>query len=295
MLQNKSSKSLVFSLILFSIGGSFLTGTIIAVMSMLMPDAESSIWYLRISILLQDLFVLFLPGFLVFKFNTNRPAYMLGFKKDRNMANILTFAVLAYIVALPATSIMAQWNNSVSFPESLSGLEAIFRSMEESARNVTDRFLSGTSFGDVTINIIIVALAAALVEEVFFRGALQQLLVRWIGHPHVAVWLTAFIFSAIHLQFFGFIPRLFMGAILGYMFYYTKNLWVPILYHFVNNAAVVIMNLYWGDSQMIKNMEEGPLEWYSYIILIVSLLFTYLLFSSFAKNRGYGKSNTIDV
>ena len=178
---------------------------------------------------------------------------------------------------------MAKWNDGVVFPTALSGLEAKFRAMEESARSVTDTFLAGEGIGDLFINIAIVGVAAAVVEEVFFRGGLQQLLVKWFGNGHVAVWVTAFVFSAIHLQFYGFIPRLFMGAILGYLFYYSRNLWVPIFYHLVNNATVVIMNFFWGDTQFVKNFEDSALYWYSWVGLVVSLFVTYVMFQRFAK------------
>lgn len=242
--------------------------------------------------LVQTVFTFVLPAFLL--------AYLMGqgvtYLKFTSVRSPLIWlsVILLMPLALPAVNWLKSLNDMVVLPHFMSGVELWMQQMEHQSEVLTDKFLSVSSYSGLALNLLVMAAIPALGEELFFRGILQTVLGEKFNR-HLAVWITAFIFSAIHLQFFGFIPRLFMGAILGYMFYYTKNLWVPILYHFVNNAAVVIMNLYWGDSQMIKNMEEGPLEWYSYIILIVSLLFTYLLFSSFAKNRGYGKSNTIDV
>ncbi len=283
MLQNSSNKSLVFYLILFSLVGSFLTSSILISFSQIVPDSSDNVWFLRMTILLQDLLVMFLPAYSVFKFSMGKPIYMLGMKKSASMWRMLLFTMLIYIVSLPSVSIMTQLNNSIVFPEFLSGLEAKFKQMEESAKAVTDTFLSGTSAFDIFINILIVAVAAAIVEEVFFRGALQKLLSSWFKNGHMAVWVTAFIFSAIHLQFYGFVPRLFMGAVLGYLFYYSKNLWVPIFYHFVNNAFVVVSNYSWGGSSFFEEMEKGSVAWYSWIILIVSLYLTYILFRKFRK------------
>lgn len=283
MLQNNSDRSLVFYLVLFSFVGAFMTSAVIVAISALMPNHAESSWSLRITILLQDLLVLFLPAYFVFKFSTKRPMYMLGFKQSEKLNSQLWHTLIIYLVALPAASVMAKWNDGVVFPTALSGLEAKFRAMEESARSVTDTFLAGEGIGDLFINIAIVGVAAAVVEEVFFRGGLQQLLVKWFGNGHVAVWVTAFVFSAIHLQFYGFIPRLFMGAILGYLFYYSRNLWVPIFYHLVNNATVVIMNFFWGDTQFVKNFEDSALYWYSWVGLVVSLFVTYVMFQRFAK------------
>lgn len=285
MLQNRTDRSLVFYLIVFSLVGAFITSSVVVAITAMVPNHAESVWFLRLSILLQDMLVLFLPAYSVFKFSTDRPLFMLGFKHSNNISNQLFQTFIIYLVALPAASVMAQWNNSIVFPEMLSGLEAKFREMEESARAVTDIFLSGDSITDLLINIAIVGVAAAVVEEVFFRGGLQQILVKWFGNGHVAVWVTAFIFSAIHLQFYGFIPRLFMGAVLGYLFLYSRNLWIPIFYHLVNNASVVIMNFYWGETQFMKDMEDGDLMWYSWIALGVSLYFTYYMFKRFSVDR----------
>ena len=285
MLQNNTERSLVFYLILFSLIGAFMTSSVIVAISAIFPNHVDSVWSLRITILLQDLLVLFLPAFCVYKFSTKRPMFMLGFKQSEDMTMQLWNTFLIYIVALPAASVMAKWNDGVVFPSALSGLEAKFREMEDSARAVTDTFLSGNSIGDLLINIAIVGVAAAVVEEVFFRGGLQQLLIKWFGNGHVAVWVTAFIFSVIHLQFYGFIPRLFMGVVLGYLFYYSRNLWVPIFYHLVNNASIVIMNFFWGETQFMKNIDESTLSWYSWLGLVASLVLTYVIFKRFSINK----------
>lgn len=285
MLQNNSERSLVFYLVLFSLIGAFMTSSVIIAISAIFPNHADSVWSLRVTILLQDLLVLFLPAFCVYKFSTKRPMLMLGFKQSEDLPLQLWNTFLIYIVALPAASVMAKWNDGMVFPSALSGLEAKFREMEDSARAVTDTFLSGNSIGDLLINVAIVGVAAAVVEEVFFRGALQQLLLKWFGNGHVAVWITAFIFSIIHLQFYGFIPRLFMGVILGYLFYYSRNLWVPIFYHLVNNASIVIMNFFWGETQFMKNIDESTLSWYSWLGLVASLVLTYVVFKRFNINK----------
>ena len=285
MLQNNSERSLVFYLVLFSLIGAFMTSSVIIAISAIFPNHVESVWSLRITILLQDLLVLFLPAFCVYKFSTKRPMFMLGFKQSEDLTIQLWNTFLIYIVALPAASVMAKWNDGMVFPAALSGLEAKFREMEDSARAVTDSFLSGNSIGDLLINVAIVGVAAAVVEEVFFRGGLQQLLSKWFGNGHVAVWITAFIFSVIHLQFYGFIPRLFMGVILGYLFYYSRNLWVPIFYHLVNNALIVIINFFWGETQFMKNIDESALSWYSWLGLVASLVLTYVIFKRFSIRK----------
>lgn len=137
---------------------------------------------------------------------------------------------------------------------------------------------SKSTFNTFTLKTSLVPAFAALAEEIFFRGALQQLLKGWFKNGHFAVWIAAFVFSAIHLQFYGFIPRLLMGAVLGYLFLFTGNIWVPVFYHFVNNASVVISKFYWSDTKLFEQMQDLDLNWKSYLVMVLSLIFTiYLL------------------
>ncbi len=288
MLQRSSNRSLIFHLILFSLVGAFLAGFVSVSLSMAFPNYADSIWMLRLSIVLQDALVLFFPAYSVFKFSTERSFFMLGLKKDERLVSKLLFALAVYVSALGATTMLARWNANVVFPDFLSGLETKFRSMEDSAMRVTEKLLSGVGLHDLLINLLLVAFLAALVEEVFFRGALQQLLSKWFNNGHVAVWISAFIFSAIHLQFFGFVPRFIMGAILGYLFFYTNNLWVPILYHFANNAIVVIINFYWGESSFVKSMDSAPLTIVSWIVMLLSLGATFVLFAKWGRKYKQG-------
>ena len=113
------------------------------------------------------------------------------------------------------------------------------RQMEESAKALTERFLNTSSIGMMFVNLFVMAALPAVCEEMMFRGWLQRRLSRSVN-IHVAVWVSAFVFSAIHFQFYGFIPRMLIGAALGYLYFYTGSLWAPIIAHFTNNAAAVI-------------------------------------------------------
>lgn len=197
------------------------------------------------------------------------------------MSQGLLYGFLIFGVSYPAIAVIAQWNEQIVLPDSLTGVENWMRQMEDAAKDVTDLFLSGETLSDLFLNLLIIAAAAAFVEEIFFRGALQQHIEKWLRNGHVAVWTAAFIFSAIHLQFYGFFPRLIMGAVLGYLFLYSRNLWIPMLYHFVNNAAVVVITYFWGESNFLEQLEDKPLTWVSFIVMIVSGLLTYFLFSQY--------------
>jgi membrane protease YdiL (CAAX protease family) len=91
------------------------------------------------------------------------------------------------------------------------------------------------------LNLFIIAILPAVGEEFFFRGVLQKILIKLFKSGHVGIWVTAFIFSAIHFQFFGFVPRFILGLIFGYLFFWSGTLWLPVISHFINNAVPVIM------------------------------------------------------
>lgn len=143
------------------------------------------------------------------------------------------------VSALPIISLMAEWNQGMELPSFLASLEEMMRQMEESAKALTERFLNTSSVGMMFVNLFVMALLPAVCEEMMFRGWLQRVLGKSVNY-HTAIWVSAFVFSAIHFQFYGFIPRMLIGAALGYLYYYTGSLWAPIIAHFTNNAAAVI-------------------------------------------------------
>ena len=150
---------------------------------------------------------------------------------------VVCLAAVVMVCAIPGINLLADLNNRIVLPECLSSLEQFFRQMEEEAALLTKRFMQADNVWVMMINMGLMAVLPALAEEMSFRGVLQQLLG---GRTHVAIWLTAVIFSAIHMQFYGFIPRMLMGALFGYVFVWTGSLWVPIVMHFVNNGMAVL-------------------------------------------------------
>lgn len=159
-------------------------------------------------------------------------------KMDRKSGwDIMVLAIVIMLCAVPGINLLAALNIALVLPDSMRFIEQYLRQMEEEAALLTECFLQADDVWGLLINIGLMALLPALAEEISFRGVLQQLLG---GRTHVAIWLTAFIFSAIHMQFYGFVPRMLMGALFGYMFVWTGSLWVPIVMHFVNNGIAVL-------------------------------------------------------
>ena len=161
--------------------------------------------------------------------------------KLNNGADGLSFALAIGIMvcAIPAINLLADLNSRIDLPDSLDSIEQKLRAMEESAAALTVRFLQADNLGGLLLNIGLMALLPALSEELTFRGTLQQTLAE-VQKPATAIWVTAFIFSAVHMQFYGFIPRMLMGAMFGYIFVWSGCLWIPIVMHLVNNSFAVL-------------------------------------------------------
>lgn len=159
------------------------------------------------------------------------------------------FAFLLAFTILPVINLLSVWNQEFQLPKSM---EAIYNWMvlqEKQNQLIATKLLEGTSVSVLLSNLFIIALMPAIGEELFFRGVLQKLFIKWFKNAHIAILVTAILFSALHLQFFGFLPRTLLGIIFGYYFYWSKSLWLPIFGHFVNNASAVVVAYYFN----IKN------------------------------------------
>lgn len=153
---------------------------------------------------------------------------------------IIFLGLLSIIVAYPFISVVGILNEGMHLPDVFQGVEDWMKKSEEDAKWLTLLFLDTHTIPGLISNLIVVALVPAIGEELMFRGVLQQSLAQKLKNEHVAVWVAAFVFSAIHLQFFGFFPRLLLGVLLGYLFVYGKSLIIPIFCHFMNNAVTII-------------------------------------------------------
>lgn len=157
-------------------------------------------------------------------------------------------AVAFMLAIMPAVELLSSLNASYSFPESMKGIEDYFRAADMRAMEATQRALSGSGVGFYILNIIALAITPAICEEMFFRGVLQKNLVGMMKNKHIAILLTAFVFSAVHIQFSGLLPRFVLGAVLGYLFYTSGSLWTSIVAHATNNALVVSVAYFGGAS-----------------------------------------------
>jgi membrane protease YdiL (CAAX protease family) len=181
------------------------------------------------------------------------------------------------VVSMPLINWLISINQMMHLPSAFSGIEEWMRRSEDSAEIYTKAFLNVSSLNGLIINIFMMAVLPAIGEEFLFRGVLFKLFKDWSGKAHFAIILSAFLFSAMHLQFFGFFPRMVLGLLLGYMFYFSKNLWVPIAAHFFNNAFAVIVTFLNNKKIIQTDIDALGSESSDYLFIILSLILTMVL------------------
>lgn len=237
-------------------------------------DAGTRSGLLTLSVIQSFLLFIF-PAFISARIISRRPMELLGLTKAPGLLPILG-VVFAYLIALPALNQLIYWNEHFIFPENFSELGESLRHMEEKAQDTSTTMLAISDFWGMIVNLLVIGILTAFGEELFFRGALQRSLAS-SGKNHLAIWLTAFIFSFMHLQFFGFVPRLILGAWFGYLLYWTQSIYVPIIAHFINNGVVVVcawltINGYGFEFDRFGVTEEGfPTA--AFISLIATIAF----------------------
>jgi len=166
------------------------------------------------------------------------------------------FALITMLLSLPVINFLALWNSQIELTGIFEGIGNWMSQMENQNQELLEAFLIMDSPQAYLFNVLVIAIAPAVGEELIFRGVLQKELQSAFKNHHVAIWISAAIFSAIHFQFYGFIPRMLLGALFGYVFVWTKNLWYPILMHFVNNFAALTIAYATDQSAVAKQIEN---------------------------------------
>ncbi len=224
--------------------------------------------------LIQTAFTFVLPAFLLAHFVGQGVSY-LKFTPIRSSLMWLG-VILLMPLALPAVNWLKSLNDMVVLPHFMSGVELWMQQMEHQSELLTEKFLSVSSYSALALNLLVMAAIPALGEELFFRGILQTVLGEKLNR-HLAVWITAFIFSAIHLQFYGFLPRFCLGAALGYLFLFSGSIWASIVAHFVNNALAVLLFFLTFNGYLTFDMDALGTQntwWLGFLSLtLVCLLF----------------------
>lgn len=308
-IDNKSLLIRTIILIITLLVGLLLTPFLSALLQMLfhgvnyrqaMLSIMNDVGGLRLMQGVQTLCVFVLPAFVFCWIFRESPSSFLSIKKAQGVDFLIAFVCV--LASVPVINLLMQWNESMQFPEWLSGVERWMRESEDRATYATNLLMSGTTIADYLACLLVVSILAGFGEELIFRGIIQRLLLDALDRksresipespsssylymaqqkkylPSAksetwAIWLTAIIFSIIHFQFYGFIPRMLMGAWFGYLLWWTGSIWVPIFAHFLNNALSMSFsfaaNIGWIKPDFGDNIGTGSSWWLCLISLFL--------------------------
>lgn len=246
----------------------------------------SDVRFMKIVQLINQLFMFVAPALaFAFLLKKKEAGTYMGIR-TRVSFKLFLFCVLMFVFSMPLLEWTVAINEKMVLPQMFSGLEQWMKSTEADAAVITEAFLSTSTYKGLLFNLLVMALIPALGEEFIFRASFQQMLVQWFKKPHVAVIITAVFFSAVHMQFYGFLPRLLLGLLLGYVYFFTGNLWYAILLHFINNAFTVCIYFMAGKGVINADKLEGQMSGSMVMVCVSALLFalTFILFIK-QKNR----------
>lgn len=265
-------------LVIFSIGAlTALTGGDVQ----MNLDDQGTINLMKMAQVVSVIFIFVAPAVLFAIFCTKAGIRYLGIL-TKPAFNITVIAAVGMVVALPLINGLAELNQHMQLPASLHSIEEWMKQSEENAKLITEAFMQGTDTHTLFMNLFVVAFMAAIGEELFFRGMLQTVLIECFKNKHVSVWIGAILFSAFHMQFYGFVPRMFMGAYLGYLFLWSGSLWPGIIAHFMNNGLAVFVSWKINRGEISDGLDKVGMntqDWIyvaiSGIMVVISLILIY--------------------
>ena len=224
------------------------------------PDEPSTISLIKYFQVVQSIGLFIIPPIIIgYLFEGNSWNYLNINKKQGTWVYVL--ALICILGISPFISYIGTINNDMAFPPAFSEIENWMKNMEESANLMIKRFIQTNSLGGIAFNILMIAIIPAIGEEFLFRGVLQKIITSITKNYHWGIWIAAFVFSALHLQFYGFIPRMILGALFGYLLVFTGSLRIPIFCHFINNlTGVIFLYLEKNGLDFLKTWNESNMD-----------------------------------
>ncbi|MEO6187709.1 MAG: type II CAAX endopeptidase family protein [Ginsengibacter sp.] len=225
-------------------------------------------------------FMFFLPVYFLALLSYRKPMRFIGFNTNINYQQV--FIVLAILLlTFPLSGALAELNNIIPIPKEWA---VKFKSMEDARALQEAALIKIDSFPKYLISLIVIGLLPGIFEEVCFRAGIQNIFTRWFKGPWVAIILTSVIFSIIHISYYGFLVRFGLGVILGLLFYYGNNIWLPILFHFLYNGlqvtALYVMKPFGKDAP--KDIEQNFPVWAGAIALVL-IIYLFMKFRDYSR------------
>ena len=267
--------ALVFGIDPSAVSENFLTGV-----------GETNTGFLRYIMIMQDICLFIVPAIIIlFLIKPPFQKSIAGFKIPP-VNEIVLVIILAFCI-FPVTSFTGELNSGMHLPGFLSEVEKWMVEQEDYADSLIGLLIASDTFWMMLLNLLIIAVLPAIGEELIFRGVFQKIFYGFFKSGHPAIWITAIIFSTLHLQFFGLIPRVILGLVFGYLYFWSGTLWLPVLAHFINNAVPVIGE-YISGVQIVTSQPESPI-WNQVLVLPVPVIAGGLILWYF-RNKSKEKS-----
>lgn len=229
---------------------------------------------------IQSLGLFVLPPFLIgYFYSESKSTTYLKLDRQPMYFSIILVAVLMFCV-IPFINLLGEVNSWMKLPHFMASIENWMKSSEDNAQRLTQTFLRGSSIGVLLVNIFVVALVPAIGEEMVFRGIFQRLFTEWTQSIHWGVIIAAAFFSFMHFEFYGFLPRMVLGILLGYLFVWSETLWLPIIAHFFNNGIAVVCTFLWNNKMISTDPDKFEATPTSLFIAALSLILAITLLHS---------------
>lgn len=251
------SQRLILLLCIFIVCYLLTAASIFFIGRMLSERADAA---MRISAVLQDVFTFIVPAVATAVLVCRRPAALLCLMRAPSLMMIFLVAAMLFI-SIPAQEAVIYWNYNIELPAAFDGFVEKARAMEDSAFEAMKMMMGNDSVASLILNLLIIGVAAGFSEELLFRGCFQRLLTTAGINPHIAIWTVALCFSALHMQFFGFVPRVLLGAYFGYLLLWSRSIWLPVTAHVLNNMMFVLTAWQQSRSTGIDSLSNEPTLW----------------------------------
>ncbi len=261
----------------------FGTGMMDVMTSLSDYDNPESLRLLQYFQVIQSFGLFIFPALLAgYFFGNSSHRYLCLNKSPKWPVYLFTFILI--LASLPIINWMISVNDMMKLPDALRGIEDWMRATEAGAARLTEAFMAMPTMVSFLFNMLMIAVLPAIGEEIMFRGLIQRLLKEWLGNVHIAIFISALLFSAMHMQFYGFLPRMVLGMVFGYLFYWTGSLWIPVFAHFIQNGTVVVVT-YLGQQGIIGGDYENFGTSGSSLVILLSLVTSSLVLFIIRKRQ----------
>jgi membrane protease YdiL (CAAX protease family) len=198
---------------------------------------------------------------------------------------LMPIVFLTMMLSQPLMEFIGNINQHMNLPQWM-------RDEENRLKQASDSMMQMKTVGSMFFNLFIIGLVTALAEEFLFRGCLQTIFLRWMKNKHVAIWITAILFSAFHMEFFGFLPRMMLGLLFGYFVAWSGSIWPAVWAHFLNNGTVVVITYLYQHKLININPDDQQVFSYAgYIISFIITLFLLFIYKYISAKRQIADTN----